>query len=297
MDTLRSIVAAVDFTDCSLAAVKEAVRIARFNQAPLHPVHVIETLVLADLEEAVGGADPGFRDTIVADTRAAWREFSAGVEGVEDASLEILVDQPAEGIAASVAKHRADLLVMGVRGTSEGHGAGTLAAHAARLAKVKTLLVQPGHAGAYRRIVVAVDFSETSREALLAAMRIAVQDGAVVHAVHIFNPPWLRLHYRSATPQATSDYRKQFLDGLARRLERFCDPGDPETRWVKPTFHVLEHRSHGVGIVDFALANAADLVVLGTRGRTNLRDLVLGSTAERVLRHAPCSILAVPPAK
>ncbi|MGA1046288.1 MAG: universal stress protein, partial [Phycisphaerales bacterium] len=32
------------------------------------------------------------------------------------------------------------------------------------------------------------------------------------------------------------------------------------------------------------------------RGRTNLRDLVLGSTAERVLRHAPCSILAVPPA-
>jgi universal stress protein E len=124
-----------------------------------------------------------------------------------------------------------------------------------------------------------------------------VQDDAVVHAVHIFNPPWLRLHYRSATPQATSDYRKQFLDGLARRLERFCDPGDPETRWVKPTFHVLEHRSHGVGIVDFALANAADLVVLGTRGRTNLRDLVLGSTAERVLRHAPCSILAVPPAK
>ncbi len=297
MDTLRSIVVATDFTECSLAAVKEAVRIARFNQARLHPVHIIEMLVLADLEEAVGGNDPDFRDTILADTRAAWREFSGGLEGAADAPIDILIDQPAQGIATSVAKHRADLLVMGVQGTSEGEGTGTLAAHAVRLAKTKTLLVQPGHAGAYRRIVVAVDFSETSRAAEVAAMRLAVQDNAVVHVVHIFNPPWLRLHYRSATPQATSDYRKQFLDGLSRRLERFCDPGDPETRWVKPSCHVLEHRSHGVGIVDFALANAADLVVLGTRGRTNLRDLVLGSTAERVLRRAPCSILAVPPAE
>lgn len=296
MDTVRSIVAAVDFTDSSRAAVEEAVRIARFNQAPLHAVHVIETLVLADLEEAVGAADPAFRDTILSDTRAAWQEFSAGIEGVAGALLDIRIDQPAEGVAAAVAAHQADLLVMGVRGTSEGQGAGMLATHAVRRAKVKTLLVQPGHSGAYRSIAVAVDFSETSRDALLAAMRIAVQDGAAVHVVHIFNPPWIRLHYRSATPQATSDYRKQFLDGLARRLERFCDPGDPETRWVKPSFHVLEHRSHGVGIVDFALGNGADLVVLGTRGRTNLRDLVLGSTAERVLRHAPCSILAVPPA-
>lgn len=297
MDTLRSIVAAVDFTECSRAAVRESLRISRFNQAPLHPVHVIETLVLADLEEAVGSVDPAFRETILADTRAAWREFSAGIEGLETASLDIRVDQPAMGLAAAVADHRADLLVMGVRGTSEGQGAGTLAAHAVRQSRVKTLLVQPSHAGAYRTIVVAVDFSETSREALLAAMRVAAQDGSAVHAVHVFNPPWLRLHYRSATPQATSDYRKQFLDGLARRLERFCDPGDPETRWVKPAFHVVEHRSHGVGIIDFATAHAADLVVLGTRGRANLRDLFLGSTAERVLRHAPCSILAVPPAR
>lgn len=297
MDTVRSIVAAVDFTECSRSALAEAVRISRFNQAPLHAVHVIETLVLADLEEAVGGDDPDFRDTIVADTRAAWKEFSAGIEGAGGAAIDIRIDQPAEGIGAAIADHRADLLVLGVRGTSEGQGAGTLATQTARRAKVKTLLVQPGHAGAYRNIVVAVDFSETSRDALLAAMRIAVQDGASVQVVHVFDPPWLRLHYRSATPQATSDYRKQFLDGLARRLERFCDPGDPETRWVKPSFHVIEHRSHGVGIVDFALGLSADLVVLGTRGRTNLRDLVLGSTAERVLRHAPCSILAVPPVK
>ncbi|MBM4361664.1 MAG: universal stress protein, partial [Deltaproteobacteria bacterium] len=41
--------------------------------------------------------------------------------------------------------------------------------------------------------------------------------------------------------------------------------------------------------------SAADLVVLGTRGRTNLRDLFLGSTAERVVRECPCSVLAVPP--
>ncbi len=295
MDTLRSILVGIDFTSACKAALAEAVRISKWNQAPICAVHVIESLVLSDLEEAVGGHDPNFRETVLADTRAAWREFAGGISGAANVPIDLRIAQPAEGIAAAIAEYKADLVVMGVRGTSEGEGAGTLATHAARYASCQTLLVQPGHAGGFRRIVVAVDFSEPSRHALETAMRVAVQDGAEVHAIHIYNPPWFRLHYRSSTPQATSDYRKQFLDGLGRRLEQFCDPGDPEVQWVAPKFHVIDHRSHGEGIVEFALAHQADLVVLGTRGHTNLRDLLLGSTAERVLRSAPCSILAVPP--
>ncbi len=49
------------------------------------------------------------------------------------------------------------------------------------------------------------------------------------------------------------------------------------------------------GIIEFTRQVAADLVVLGTRGRTKLRDMLLGSTADRVVREAPCSILTVKP--
>ena len=295
MDSLKSLVVGVDFTDGSKSALAEAVRIAGWNRAALRAVHVVESLVLADLEEAIGTADPALRENVLEDTRKAWREFAATVPGSESVEFDLRIDQPIEGVAASVEAFRADLLVMGLQGTGEGSGAGTVATHAVRRSRVKTMLVREDHAGPFRRIVVAVDFSPTSRDALFAAMRLAAQDGAEVHAVHVFNPPWLRLHYRSATPQATSDYRKQFMDALSRRLESFCVPDDPETRWVKPSFHVFENRNHGHGIVEFAIANGADLVVLGTRGRANLRDFFLGSTAERVVRNAPCSVLAVPP--
>ncbi len=295
MDTLKSLVVAIDFTDGSKAALAEAVRIAKWNRASLRAVHVVESLVLADLEEALGGADPDLRENVLEDTRKAWREFATSVPGSESVEFDLRVDQPSEGVASAVEASGADLLVMGLQGTGEGNGAGTIATHAVRRSRVKTMLVRQDHTGPFRRIVVAVDFSPTSREALFAAMRLAAQDDAEVHAVHVFNPPWLRLHYRSATPQATPDYRKQFMDALSRRLESFCVPDDPETRWVKPAFHVFENRNHGHGIVEFAIANGADLVVLGTRGRANLRDFFLGSTAERVVRNAPCSVLAVPP--
>jgi nucleotide-binding universal stress UspA family protein len=51
-----------------------------------------------------------------------------------------------------------------------------------------------------------------------------------------------------------------------------------------------------LGIADYAARVGADLTVLGTRGKTNLRDILLGSTAERVLAESRCSVLAVKPA-
>lgn len=58
---------------------------------------------------------------------------------------------------------------------------------------------------------------------------------------------------------------------------------------------VLDDQGHRSGIVDHAQEVRADLIVLGTRGRTNLRDVVQGTTAEKVLRESSCWVLAVKP--
>jgi nucleotide-binding universal stress UspA family protein len=60
-------------------------------------------------------------------------------------------------------------------------------------------------------------------------------------------------------------------------------------------FTVFEFTGHSAGITEFVRQVDGDLVVLGTRGRTSLRDMLLSSTAERVVREAPCSILTVKP--
>jgi nucleotide-binding universal stress UspA family protein len=48
-------------------------------------------------------------------------------------------------------------------------------------------------------------------------------------------------------------------------------------------------------ILDHVNEVHADLVVLGTRGKSGLRELLIGTTAEKIIQHAPCSILAVKP--
>ena len=48
-------------------------------------------------------------------------------------------------------------------------------------------------------------------------------------------------------------------------------------------------------ILDYVIEHKSDLVVLGTRGKSNLRTLLIGTTAERLVQHLPCSILAVKP--
>jgi nucleotide-binding universal stress UspA family protein len=160
---------------------------------------------------------------------------------------------------------------------------------------INVLLVRDPHTGPFRSIVACIDFSATSRKALELAVRMAAHDGAILHVLHVFNAPWHRLHYRAPTPQASPDYQKQYRDGLRRRLEAFCAPFHGEMARLETRYAVFDFPGHGGGITEFVKQVDGDLVVLGTRGRTNLRDLLLGSTAERVVRDAPCSILTVKP--
>jgi nucleotide-binding universal stress UspA family protein len=66
---------------------------------------------------------------------------------------------------------------------------------------------------------------------------------------------------------------------------------------VEVQFDLRHSQSHGCEISEYARTESADLVVIGTRGKSSLKYLLLGSTAEYVLRERPCSVLAVRPGK
>ena len=84
----------------------------------------------------------------------------------------------------------------------------------------------------------------------------------------------------------------QYLRGLELRLREFV--GETGKRAVR--FAVTEAANHGHGIAEYARRVYANLVVLGTKGRSNLGYVLLGSTVERLLREIPCSALVVRPA-
>lgn len=296
MNTITSIVVGIDFTPGSAAALREALRISQWNRAAVRAVHVIDTLVATELDEAMSAFQENVREGLIADVKQAWTAFSATVEGTSTVPIDIRIDNRIRGILASARDAKADLLVLGAYGTREPEvGLGTVATSCVRHAMSKVLLVRDTQSGPFKTVVACVDFSPTSLLALDQAARVATQDGAALHVLHVFDAPWHQLHYRAPTPEADPHFQKQYRDGLERRLHAFADELGREIEYLKPTFALFDWQGHRSGIVEYANSVGAELIVLGTRGRTSFRDVFLGSTAEKALRDSKCSVLAVKP--
>jgi nucleotide-binding universal stress UspA family protein len=145
-----------------------------------------------------------------------------------------------------------------------------------------------------KRILVGVDASPASVEALERAADEARLRGATLEVVHAFNPPDQSTAF-PVVPEKGSDRadleaeRDKANDKLGAWLnESQVDLSGLEVEWSvlannRPT-QVLIERSKD-----------ADLVVVGSRGRGGFRGLLLGSTGEQVTRHARCPVLVVRP--
>ena len=137
------------------------------------------------------------------------------------------------------------------------------------------------------RILVPLDFSPASMEALDYAVWLAKQFRAAIHLVHVYPPD-----EASSVPGAG-----HLLFQSAEAIERLNEELTGIHRKHVPTFrpencHVRGGRPYEE-IVRLAREIDADLIVLATRGHSGLKRLLLGSTAERVVRSAPCPVLVV----
>jgi universal stress protein A len=141
-----------------------------------------------------------------------------------------------------------------------------------------------------KRILVPTDFTDPSHEALAAAVALAKMFGATVDLVHVavemvyaLPPPVDVLHM----PIDLSPVLDRAAAGLAAEEARLREAGVPcETA-------TLVGRADSE-IVTRAKETDANLIVMGTHGRSGLAHALLGSNAERVIQHAPCPVLIVP---
>jgi len=291
-----SVVVATDFTSCSAVAVGQALRIAAWSGAPLHVVHVIDTTVVIEIESVLSPMQQGIRDGLTKDAEQAWAEYAAKIPGAAGLPIEVSINNRIVGILNRARTHKADLLVLGAFGDRRPDvGFGTVATACVRKSMSDVLLVRDTQSDPFRTVVAAVDFSETSARAVARAALVAAHDGAELHVLHVFAAPWRRMHYRSPEPLAPPHLQKQYRDALERRLVEFVKPIADAFKHLRIRTLCYDDSGHRSGIVEYARTVSADLIVLGTRGRTNLRDILLGSTAEKALDESPCSVLAVKP--
>jgi len=139
-----------------------------------------------------------------------------------------------------------------------------------------------------RKILVAVDFSEYADSVLDVAVEFAGRFGADLHLVHAFDVRIpLVTPYEVAIPTAfIEEAREAAASKLGALTRKIAAEG------VSATSHLSEVPAASA-IVDLAEELRVDLIIMGTRGHTGLKHVLLGSVAERTLRHGPCSVLTV----
>lgn len=144
---------------------------------------------------------------------------------------------------------------------------------------------------AIRTILTAVDFSQTSYDALRLAADLARDLGAKLHVLHVATDPWQQPMLVEVPGTAFEALRQQCLATAKAQLASMlteCANRLPEvTSTVVMGAPALE-------IARYQEQHAIDLIVIGTHGQGPVRRFLLGSVADRVLRQASCPVLTVP---
>ena len=258
MNPYKSIVVGVDFSPASDQALLEAERIAKWNEADLTVMHVLDD----DLVESLKAQETDLRSKITSGVESEVRTRIRTVLGSDSlAEASFVIGDPFKELE-------------------------------------KEMLVREGQREPSRKIVACIDFSATSRKAVETAFAFAANDGAVLEFIYAFKPineyVAERFYFIPVSPKVFED-TDAIAHGKARKeLAAFIDPIAEGFRGVKTSNVILQSIDHKQAIIDHLQAVDADLVVLGKHGKA--QSVIMGTTAERVVNHASCSVLVVSPA-
>lgn len=145
-----------------------------------------------------------------------------------------------------------------------------------------------------RKLLVPTDFSANSKKALIYAVRLAQRNNSSLVLFHVFElPEFVRQVPQDYSYESHEETRKQCDTAMRRSAETLGMLSE-----VAKGSNIQIETSQRLGtpyeeIVKFAKEKEVDLIVIATHGYTGLNHFLLGSTAERVVRLAPCPVLVV----
>jgi nucleotide-binding universal stress UspA family protein len=273
MNSLRSILHPTDFSDLSGVAFAHALRIALASKSKLHLLHVAQ--------HDTGGAlaFPQVRRLLVQwglseDDDPPWAV--AAKLGIEVETTRIKWQEPTKGIIGFLRDHSCDLIVLATQG-AEGFDRwlkGSVSETVSRRSAIPALFIAPGTRGfvsqisgevRLRRALVPIDFSPTPDEAIKTVQRIGRLLAGADIIVHL-------LHIGHVAPSV------QAISAISSSLPPV----------------MLRYGNVVQSIVDVAVEFEVDFIGMPTAGHHGVLDALRGSTTERVIRHAPCPVFALP---
>ncbi|MEP6858972.1 MAG: universal stress protein [Deltaproteobacteria bacterium] len=283
---IRKILCPIDFSEGSLHALRAATTLAAARDAELVILHVVAVpavaytseLVISGLahEELLAAARPPLA-TAASDARAA---------GASRVTSRLETGPAAEVILEALADPSFDLCVIGTTGRTGLARIllGSIAEKIVRRAPCTTLSVPLGGTFALpAHVLCPVDFSPSSAHASELATDL-VRPGGAITLLHVLELP---AHYGGELPDeaavhALAPHAACHLDDWAARLRPRCQDLRIHARVGNPGGQILGALDHD---------HSVDLLCIGSHGHTGVRRLLLGSLAEKIVRHARCPVL------
>jgi nucleotide-binding universal stress UspA family protein len=141
-----------------------------------------------------------------------------------------------------------------------------------------------------RKILVPVDFSVSSTRAFEHALALASRFGSSVHVLHAWEvPAYLRPDLTVWAGEVSATLAEHAAREATKSMTEFLALAAPAHQVTSAVVAGPPYET----IIATAKEGAFDLIAMGTHGRTGLTHLVLGSVAEKVVRHAECPVLTV----
>jgi len=275
-----------DGSEAANNAAEGAVALAERFDADLHAISVLKDADYPISVRSELSTELAEQATAVLDEIAS----RANEIGVDSTTELIETDAPVhQAIIDYGPEHDADIIVMGTHGrTGLNHLIlGSIAERTLRVSPLPVLTVH-GETDIHpeiETIIVPTDGSETASAAGTHAIQLAALTGASLHAVHVINLVALSGEYGSGSVlQELRQVGQQAVDDIVRRgTEAGVQSAETAILSGAPSREV----------VDYATDHDADLVVVGTHGRSGLDRLLLGSVTEKIVRPAEMPVLSV----
>lgn len=294
------------------AAFDQAVTLAGNNQASLTLIDVVHAIP-DELRLAVTVLTPQeLLNIAIGEKHDTLQQLINSVNNPDiEMDAKVLIGKPFMEIIREVIRHQRDLVIKSVakpEGVAERLFGGT-DLKLLRKCPCPVWLIKSTQQHGYREIVAALDYEPENPEnepmnqqIMELASSVALANFSELHIVHAWrleHEGFLRSARVGNTSaevdamiQAEEDYRRRWLTSVMEKYS--AAEGEEAINYLKPQLHLVQGEAGSI-VPACADQLGAELVVVGTVGRTGIPGFITGNTAESILQQIDCSVLAVKP--
>ncbi len=294
----KRILVATDFSECSRVALDIGLSASKCMETKLYVLHTIEKLPHDYRHLLSSTAHSNMKQKL---EEEAMNKIKAMLPeellGSEDIVPIVRFGKPFLEIIEVAKEKDVDIIAIGTHGRAGVDRVilGSVAERVVRDAHCPVMVVKSEKYVGFKKIIVSIDFSDCSRLALEYAAATARAHKSKLTILHVYEESFVKPYVNAANSEEEAeeiikaiervneskyDEFLKTIDLSGVEYEKLLKKGIPET-----------------DIAETAMEQQTNLIVMGTHGRSGIKHILIGSTAEEVVRNAPCDIVVVKPGK